>query len=74
MWRELYQAEGLGGLEDAPLVGRPRAIDHAEIVTGTLMPPKKLAVTHWSSWLLAKELKVSPATIAWAWRAYGIQH
>ena len=36
-------------------------------------PPKKLGVTHWSSRLLAAQLKVGNATIARAWRDYGIK-
>jgi hypothetical protein len=43
-------------------------------VAATLTPPPKhLGVTQWSSRLLAVRLKVSPATVARAWRAYGIQ-
>ncbi|GAB2469266.1 hypothetical protein GCM10007967_24100 [Xylanimonas ulmi] len=73
-WRERYQESGLAGLGDAPRSGRPRRIDHRAIVTATLTaPPKRLGVTHWSSRLLAARLKVSPATVARAWRSYGVQ-
>jgi transposase len=73
-WRDRYQRAGIGGLGDAPRSGRPRRIDHRAIVTATLTPPpKRLGVTHWSSRLLAARLKVSPATVARAWRAYGVQ-
>ncbi len=74
LWRGRYLARGLAGLGDAPRPGRPRTIDHRKIVTATLTPPpKRLGVTHWSSRLLAARLKVSPATVARAWRAYGVQ-
>ena len=74
MWRQRYQSRGLQGLGDAPRSGRPRTVDHAAIVTATLKPPpKSLGVTHWSSRLLATRLKVSSATVARAWRAYGVQ-
>ena len=74
MWRQRYQSRGLQGLGDAPRSGRPRTVDHAAIVTATLKPPpKSLGVTHWSSRLLATRLKVSAATVARAWRAYGVQ-
>jgi transposase len=54
--------------------GRPRPVDHRAIVAATLtLPPKRLGVTHWSSRLVAPRLKVSPATVARAWRAYGVQ-
>jgi transposase len=74
LWRTRYQAKGLAGLGDEPRPGRPRTIDHAAIVSATLKPPpKKLGVTHWSSRLLADRLGLSAATVARAWRAYGIQ-
>jgi len=34
---------------------------------------EKLAVTHWSTRLLAAELKISHKTVARAWKAYGIK-
>jgi transposase len=73
-WRDRYLARGIAGLEDEQRSGRPRTIDHAEIVTATLVPPpKKLGVTHWSTRLLAKHLGISDATVAKAWRDYRIQ-
>ncbi|MCT2111257.1 helix-turn-helix domain-containing protein, partial [Dietzia cinnamea] len=63
LWRSRYEDKGIGGLADEKRSGRPRTIDHAEIVTATLMPPpKSLGVTHWSSRLLASRLKVSAST------------
>ena len=35
-------------------------------------PPKKLGVTHWSSRLLAAQLGIGNATVARAWREYGV--
>jgi transposase len=73
-WRERYLAGGVGGLGDQQRPGRPRRIDHAVIVTATLTPPpKKAGVTHWSTRLLARHLGISDATVAKAWRDYGIQ-
>src|SRR3954453_19363261 len=73
-WRRRYQRSGLRGLEDAQRSGRPGRIDHAKIVSETLKPPpKKLGVTHWSSRLLAAQLGIGNATVARAWRDYGIQ-
>lgn len=73
-WRDRYLARGIAGLEDVSRPGRPRSIVHAAIVTATLTPPpKRLGVTHWSTRLLAKRLGVSDATVAKAWRDYGIQ-
>jgi transposase len=73
-WRERYERGGLEGLRDEPRSGRPRLVDHRAIVAATLKrPPKKLGVTHWSSRLLAARLGVGNATVARAWRDYGIQ-
>jgi transposase len=73
-WRDRYAARGLAGLEDEPRSGRPRTIDHRRIVTATLTPPpKKYAVTHWSTRLLARHLGIGDATVAKAWREYRVQ-
>lgn len=73
-WRARYETSGLDGLDDEPRSGRPRHVDHEAIIAATLSPPpKKLGVTHWSSRLLAVRLKVGNATIARAWREYGVQ-
>ncbi|MBB2958225.1 IS630 family transposase [Pseudoclavibacter helvolus] len=73
-WRKRYAEAGIAGLSDAPRSGRPKHLDHAEIVAATLTaPPKKYGVTHWSSRLLAQRLGVGNATVARAWREYGVQ-
>jgi transposase len=72
-WRARYERSGLAGLDDEPRPGRPRTVDHEAIITATLTPPpKRLGVTHWSSRLLAKHLKIGNATVARAWRDYGV--
>jgi hypothetical protein len=39
-------------------------LNHRQIVAETLKPPpRKLGVTHWSSRLLAAQLKISPSAI-----------
>lgn len=56
-WKKRYAALGLGGLDDAPRSGRPKTIDDADIIAATLEPPpERLAVTHWSTRLLAEQL------------------
>ena len=73
-WRARYFEQGIEGLADELRAGRPRVIDHAQIVAATLEPPpRKLGVTHWSSRLLGDRLGISNGTIAKAWRACGIQ-
>jgi transposase len=72
-WRNRYAAQGIMGLEDDARSGRPRTIDHREIVAVTLSPPpKKYGVTHWSSRLLGRHLGISNGTVAKAWRDYGV--
>lgn len=56
-WRKRYLHDGISGLGDAARSGRPRRLDHADVVAATLAPPpKKYGVTHWSSRLLATHL------------------
>lgn len=38
-WRERYQRHGIAGLRDEPRSGRPRIVDHRQIVAATLAPP-----------------------------------
>jgi transposase len=72
-WRARYARSGMGGLSDQDRSGRPRTIDHRRIVATTLKaPPKKFGVTHWSSRLLAGHLGIGDATVARAWREYGV--
>src|SRR5665811_25009 len=72
-WRGRYEGEGIAGLEDDARSGRPRTIDHREIVAVTLAPPpRKYAVTHWSSRLLGRYLGISNGTVARAWGDYGV--
>jgi len=74
MWRDRYQRYGIAGLSDAPRSGRPRRVDHAAIVSATLRPPpKKYAVTHWSTRLLGRHLGIGNKTVATAWKEYGVQ-
>ena len=73
-WRARYESRGIAGLVDAKRSGRPRQVDHRAIVAATLRPPpKKLGVRHWSSRLLAERLGLGNATVARAWRNYGVQ-
>jgi transposase-like protein len=73
-WRDRFVAHGIAGLDDEPRPGRPKIVDDAAILAATLdPPPDRLAVTHWSTRLLSKELGVGDATVARAWRKYHVQ-
>jgi transposase len=73
-WKQRYRDEGVDGLDDRAKPGRPREIDESEIVARTLeAPPEHLAITHWSSRLLAVELGISNYSVAKVWRRWGLQ-
>jgi transposase len=73
-WRDRFVAHGLAGLEDEERSGRPKSVDDAAIITATLdPPPPRLGVTHWSSRLLGRHLGIGDATVARAWRKYGVK-
>jgi transposase len=73
-WRERYATKGLAGLDDDRRSGRPKSVDDAAIIAATLEPPPaRLGVTHWSTRLLAAELKIGDATVARAWRKYCVK-
>src|SRR3954462_1610084 len=73
-WRDRYQAKGIAGLHDEERSGRPRRIDRAKVIAVTLAPPPdKYGVTHWSSRLLARHLRISDHSVATIWREAGVQ-
>ena len=73
-WRSRYQVRGIDGLADEDRSGRPRVIDRAKVIATTLAPPpKKYGVTHWSSRLLARHLKISDSAVAAIWREHGVR-
>jgi transposase-like protein/transposase len=73
-WRDRFVEHGIAGLDDEPRPGRPKEVDDSAIIAATLQPPpESLAVTHWSSRLLAKRLGIGDATVARAWRKYHVQ-
>ena len=73
-WRDRFATNGIAGLDDEARSGRPKTVDDAVIIAATLEPPpESLAVTHWSSRLLGRHLGIGDATVARAWRRYGIK-
>ena len=73
-WRGRYAEGSLAALKTKPRSGRPRHITDAKeqaVVARTLTPPK--ARTHWSSRSLAKEVRLSPATVHRIWQKYDLQ-
>jgi transposase len=74
VWRRRYQREGLRGLRTRARPGAPRRITPAKeraVVAATMRPPK--TATHWSARRLAKEVKLSAATVHRIWQKHGLQ-
>jgi transposase len=64
----------VSGLGDEERSGRPKTIEDAAIISATLEPPpESLGVTHWSTRLLGGHLGIGDATVARAWRKYGVK-
>ena len=73
-WRGRYASGGVDALEDRERSGRPRRVEGNQVVAATLTkPPEHLAVTHWSSRLLARELGIGNTTVARIWRRWDLQ-
>src|SRR5688572_10344783 len=74
-WRRRFVEKRLDGLVDEPRSGTPRRLTDSQVeqvITDTLEAPPRDA-THWSTRTLAKELKLSHATVGRIWRAFGLQ-
>ena len=74
-WRNRFVKMRLDGLVDAPRPGAPRTIDDARVdavIAKTLEEQPKNA-THWSTRLLARDLKMSQSSVSRIWRAFGLQ-
>ncbi|MET9329621.1 IS630 family transposase [Tsukamurella sp. NPDC003166] len=74
LWCKRFREFGPDGLADLPRSGRPATVDREKVITATLTPPPaSLGVTHWSSRLLAKRLKLDHGQVAKVWREMGIK-
>ncbi|GAA1862347.1 hypothetical protein GCM10009836_48290 [Pseudonocardia ailaonensis] len=71
-WRERYRTLGVTGLLDATRSGRPTSVNPTDILLRTLDPPP-VGFQRWSSRLLGAELGISNASVASAWREWGIR-
>ncbi|MGH3319567.1 MAG: helix-turn-helix domain-containing protein [Streptosporangiaceae bacterium] len=69
MWRRRYAQAGLAGLADLPRTGRPREVDVGRVVARTLRTGGRRDTSISCARRVARELRVSPATVLRAWRA-----
>ncbi len=74
-WRRRFVERRLDGLLDEPRPGTPRKHDDAKIeqMIATTLNERPREATHWSTRLLARQLKVSQSTVSRVWRAFGLQ-
>jgi transposase len=74
-WRERFVERRLDGLLDEPRPGAPRQIgdEIVEQVIAKTLQEKPGDATHWSTRDLAKQMKLSQATVSRIWRAFGLQ-
>ena len=75
-WRRRYLDFGIEGLEkDAPRPGRKKQISERKIkaIVRKTTQEKPRNATHWSTRLMAKEAKVSEATVRRIWKAHGLK-
>src|SRR4051794_11355630 len=74
VWRQRYVDHGIDGLGDRSRPGRRPQASAPDVLRASLAaPPRRLAVSHWSSRLLGDELGVGRGTVARAWHGYGLQ-
>lgn len=67
-WRQRYATAGLAGLSDRPRPGRPREVEVGEVVARTIAMRLEPRGATACARRVARELQVSPATVARAWR------
>jgi transposase len=74
-WRARFGEHRMEGLSDAPRSGAPRKISTltVEEVVNKTLTTKPFARTHWSSRIMAKELKMGRDSVQRIWRAFGLK-
>lgn len=75
IWRQRYLAHGIQGLYDELKPGRPRTVSDEKIavlVRKTLNTKPKDG-THWTVRTIARESRLSRATVHRVWHAFGLQ-
>ena len=74
-WRQRYLEQGLAGLHDELRPGRPRSISDERVATllRKTLQTKPKDGTHWSIRPMARQTRLSRATVHRIWQAFGIQ-
>jgi transposase len=74
-WRARFVADRVDGLLDAPRPGAPRTIDdtHGNAAIAKTLESVPAGATHWSTRMMAREVKLSQTAVSRIWRAFGLQ-
>ena len=75
LWRKRYLSQGLEGLHDELKPGRPRTVsdDKVALLVRKTLDTKPKDGTHWTVRTIAKETRLSRATVHRIWHAFGLQ-
>lgn len=75
IWRQRYLDNGIQGLHDELKAGRPRTISEERVATlvRKTLNTKPKDGTHWSVRTIARETRLSRATVHRIWTAFGLQ-
>jgi hypothetical protein len=74
-WRGRFLAHRLDGLSDESRPGVPRTITDAQVEEMVVRTLEEVPAgsTHWSKRALARQVGISPTSVAGIWRAFGLQ-
>jgi putative transposase len=75
LWRKRYLSQGLEGLHDELKPGRPRTVSDEKValLVRKTLDTKPKDGTHWTVRTIAKETRLSRATVHRIWHAFGLQ-
>jgi putative transposase len=75
LWRKRYLSDGIPGLHDELKPGRPRTVSDEKValVVRKTLNTKPKDGTHWTIRMIAKETRLSRATVHRIWHAFGLQ-
>jgi putative transposase len=75
LWRKRYLSLGIQGLHDELKPGRPRTVSDEKVafVVRKTLDTKPKDGTHWTVRTIAKETRLSRATVHRIWHAFGLQ-
>lgn len=74
LWRARFAEKRIAGIEkDAPRGGRPRLEDLDREIVKRTTQTKPANATHWTSRMMAKELRTTQSRVVRVWRAHGLK-